>query len=127
MNCVKNLTRECGIHESIAIQSATYNPARFLGIDDTTAMAYITIVYPLFIRATSGINEIFIINHEDILLLSIFIGILTGISNGIIFKTGLNNGGYGVLSKIISNKKKASITKSNMIINSIIVLITCYC
>ncbi len=94
----------------------------FLGIDDTTAMAYITIVYPLFIRATSGINEIFIINHEDILLLSIFIGILTGISNGIIFKTGLNNGGYGVLSKIISNKKKASITKSNMIINSIIVL-----
>lgn len=34
LNCVKNLTRECGIHESIAIQSATYNPARFLGIDD---------------------------------------------------------------------------------------------
>ena len=94
----------------------------FLGLDDTTAMAYITIVYPLFIKATSGINQIFLINHEDILLFAIFIGILTGISNGIIFKTGLNNGGYGILSKIIANKNKSSITKSNMIINSIIVL-----
>ena len=97
----------------------------FLGIEDTTAMADWLMRLPAFwlqCGHAAGINEIFIINHKDILLLSIFIGILTGISNGIIFKTGLNNGGYGVLSKIISNKKKASITKSNMIINSIIVL-----
>lgn len=94
----------------------------FLGIDDITAMGYITIVYPLFIKSTAGINEIFLINNDNILLFSIFIGILTGISNGIIFKTGLNNGGYGVLSKIISNKNKSSLTRSNMIINSIIVI-----
>lgn len=34
MNCVKNLINECDIDESIAIRSATYNPAKFLGIEN---------------------------------------------------------------------------------------------
>ena len=50
---------------------------------------------------TTNTARFYLLNRAVLFLLfAIFIGILTGLSNGIIFKTGLNNGGYGNLVKI---------------------------
>ena len=95
----------------------------FLDKDDTVAAGFITIIYPLFIKATEGFSEIFLINYDEKLLVSIFAGVISGITNGIIYKTGLNTGGLGVISKIIGNKCKTSVAKVNFIINMLIVVL----
>lgn len=94
-----------------------------LGQDDTIAMGFITVVYPLFIKATSGVDQIFLISQDSVLLLAIFIGLISGISNGLMLKTGLNTGGFSIISKTIAKKRKSSVTKVNFIINVIIVII----
>ena len=79
-----------------------------------------TFIYPLFVRITSYINFIYI---SDKIIISILIGIITGISVGLIYKIGFNNGGISILVEIISKYTKISISVVSFIINIIIVLL----
>ncbi len=98
----------------------------FLGKEDTTAAGFTTIVYPLFIKATEDIQYLFIIDNESKLLMAIVAGIISGITIGLIYKIGLNNGGFGAISKIISKAIKQSVSKINFIVNMTIVIIGGY-
>lgn len=98
----------------------------YLGKEDTTAAAFITIVYPLFVKATQGIGAIFLVDTNSKMLIAIVAGIITGITSGIVYKTGLNTGGFGIIAKIIGNKKQKSVPKINFILNMIIVIIGGY-
>lgn len=95
----------------------------FLDKENTMAAFFITVVYPLFVKVTVGIDEIFLISRDNLLLLAIFYGLIAGLSSGMIYKVGLNTGGFGVISKIISKKRNKSISNVNMIINFGIVLV----
>lgn len=98
----------------------------FLSKEDTEAAIFITVVSPLFVKVTAGIDEIFLISKDNYLLFAIFGGILNGISNGIIYKIGLNTGGVGVLSKVIAKKYQQGVSRVNFIINLIILLLGGY-
>lgn len=98
----------------------------YLSKEDTTACLFTMIVHPLFIRVTSGVEEIFLISNNDILLCAIFGGILNGFTSGVIYKIGLNTGGVGAISKVVANKLKQGVAKINLIINIIIVLLGGY-
>ena len=98
----------------------------YLGLEDTMAALFITIVYPLFVEVTSGLSAIIVVDTSNILLITIFAGFIGGITNGLIYRTGLNTGGLGVLTKILHNRKKIAITKVSLIINLIIVLVGGY-
>lgn len=98
----------------------------YLSKEDTTACIFITIVYPLLVKATAGIDEIFLIDNNNVLLFSIFGGILNGLSNGIIYKIGLNTGGIGIITKVVAQKLQQGISKINLIFNIIIVLLGGY-
>lgn len=95
----------------------------FLGFEDSIAALYIAIVFPLFIKMFDFLVSYFSFSRENLLLAVIFGGILNGISNGMLYQTGLNTGGFGVISKIIYKYSHRSVTSVNFIINSIIVVV----
>lgn len=98
----------------------------YLSKEDTTACVFTMIVYPLLVKATAGIDEWFILSQDNILLFAIIGGILNGINNGMIYKIGLNTGGVGTISKVVSKTIQQGVSQINFIINIIIVLLGGY-
>ncbi len=95
----------------------------FLGIEKTSGAVVSTIIYPVFVEMTSNISEYIQIDLSDKILISIFLGILSGVTTGMVYKVGFSNGGFSIISEIISKYKKISISNTSFVINLIIVLI----
>lgn len=86
-----------------------------------------TFVYPVFVDATEIITDFITLNNSDIIISSIFAGILTGWVAGLTCKVELSQGGITLINQILYEKFRISISKSNFLINFIIVLIGGYC
>lgn len=95
----------------------------YLGIEKTTGSLLGTIAYPLAVKLTSNLNGIIDPTTVDILLLVIFAGVLSGIANGLMYKSGYSNGGFPIISQVLFEKFKISVGKSSLIINVTIVSI----
>ena len=95
----------------------------FLGVERTSGSIVATFVYPLFVKLTSLFTANIIIDTSDVILIAIFIGVIGGFANGIMYKTGFSNGGLPIISQIIYEKFKIPIGKSSFIINGFIVLL----
>lgn len=94
----------------------------YLGVERTSGTVVATIVYPMFVQFTSGISDYISVNTNDLLVISIFLGVLLGILNGFICKTGFSGGGIPAISQILHRKFKVSIGKCNFFVNALIVL-----
>ncbi|MBE6147666.1 MAG: YitT family protein [Firmicutes bacterium] len=97
--------------------------AIFLGIEKTSGALVSTLVYPFFVEITSGIGTLIPVDLSDQVLISIFIGVLSGITTGIVYKMGFSNGGISIISEIIAKYKKLSISNVSFFINMIIVIV----
>lgn len=95
----------------------------YLGIERTSATILASFIYPLFVQLTKPLGELFVINTNDLFIVIIFAGVLTGISNGLMYKTKYSNGGFPVVSQILYKYFRVPIAKSSLIINMTIVLI----
>jgi len=95
----------------------------FLGFEKTSGAVVSTIVYPIFVDLTANIGNYIQVDLSDKILISIFLGVLAGVTTGIVYKVGFSNGGVSIISEIISKYKKVSISNTSFIINMIIVLI----
>lgn len=95
----------------------------YLGKERTLGSLLATFLYPLFVKITSTIPEYITVNHNDIFLMIIFAGIIGGIANGLIYKTGFSNGGLPIISQILDKYFKIPVTKSSMVINAIIIIV----
>lgn len=95
----------------------------FLGIEKSSGAVVSTIIYPFFIELTSNIGAYIPVDLSDKILISIFLGILSGITTGMVYKVGFSNGGFSIISEIISKYKKISLSTTGFVINLIIVLI----
>lgn len=95
----------------------------FLGFEKTSGAVVSTIVYPIFVELTADIGSYLPIDLSDKILISIFIGILSGVTTGMVYKVGFSNGGFSIISEIISKYKKVSISSISFIINLIIVIV----
>ena len=98
----------------------------FLGKKKTRGTLIAAILYPLFVYLTSFLRPLINIDMSDILMISILVGVISGFCNGLLYKTGFSNGGLPVISQILNKKFKIPMGKSNLVINSIIVLIGGY-
>ena len=98
----------------------------FLGREVLIGIIYASIIYPIFIYLTENITDIIIFNYSDIFLITIIAGILSGVTNGIIYKNGFASSGLGVLAPIFNKYFKVSVSSANFVINAIIVLIGGY-
>lgn len=95
----------------------------YLGKNRTAGTLVATFIYPLFVELTSNIDKFIQIELTDLLVISIFIGVIGGLANGALYKTGFSNGGLPIISQILFDKFKIPIGKTNFLINITITLI----
>lgn len=96
----------------------------YLGYKRTIGTIIFSLAYPLLVHITTFLNGIIVINNpDDIFLVVIFAGALSGIANGLMYKTGYSNGGFPVISQYLYEKYQISINKSSLIINMSIVFL----
>ena len=95
----------------------------YLGFERTAGTIAASIIYPFFVQITSSLNNIFSFQQKELLLIVIFAGFLSGIANGLMYKTRYSNGGFPVISQILYEYFKIPIAKSSLIINLLIVII----
>ena len=95
----------------------------FLGLKRTSGTIIATITYPILVEVTSYLTQYIKIDISDLFLISIFIGVIGGLSNGLMYKTGFSNGGLPIISQILYEKLKFPISKTSFSINGVIVLI----
>ncbi|MBR2678596.1 MAG: YitT family protein [Bacilli bacterium] len=95
----------------------------YLGMERTMTSLAASIAYPVLVKLTANITNIIEIDYSDFLLLVIFAAVLCGVANGLMYKSGYNNGGFPVISQILYDKYKISVAKSSLVINVVIVLI----
>ena len=93
----------------------------FLKKETTLGTVLATISYPLFIKLTSFFN----LNISTNLLNVIITGIISGLTNGYIYKLGFTAGGINTIAPIINKYKNIKVGTINLIINIIILLIGC--
>ena len=79
---------------------------------------------PLFINLTSYITDLFYINTSELLLSSVFGGLLFGFGAGLIFKAGFTAGGTDIVNQIVSKYLKISIGTSMLLTDGMIVLLS---
>lgn len=80
-------------------------------------------LYPLFILLTYNISDLILINYHELEVISLFAGIMLGVSNGLVEKTGFLSGGTDILQKILVKYIKISTGVSFIIIEGSILLL----
>jgi len=98
----------------------------YLGYKKTIGTIVASLAFPLFIALASPLNSIIQARPEDMLIIVVFAGILQGIANGLMYRSGYSNGGFPIISQILEEKYKIPVAKSSLVINLIIVLIGGY-
>ena len=98
----------------------------YLGIERTSFSLFAAFFYPFLVEITSNITNYLTIATDDLLLISIFIGVIGGFANGLMYKTGFSNCGLPIICQILYEKLKIPYSRSSLAINGIIVLIGGY-
>ena len=98
----------------------------FLGYREASSALIATLVYPFFVFITKDISNLSIFSQNDIIASSIFAGVLNGLVYGYICKINMSQGGTVLICQILYEKFKISVSQSNLIINTLIVLSGAY-
>lgn len=99
-----------------AVFGTTYGAKNILG----------TILYPIFIKATTLIMKVVSFENTSLFLLILIGGVLSGIGFGMIKKSGYSLGGFYVLYDILNKKFKISIGKASLICNVLVVVLSVF-
>lgn len=94
-----------------------------LGKDLTKNSLLGSILFPIFVKLTSRINQIIVINDLELLIMTIIGGTLSGIGYGLLFKNNFTSGGTDILNQIAEKKFKMPMSKSMIYIDGAIVLL----
>lgn len=82
-----------------------------------------TILFPIFVKLTSGFSSYLTINPSEIFLYALFGGVLYGIGAGLVFKAGFTTGGTDIINQIITKYLKVSMGTSLILSDGLIVLV----
>lgn len=85
-----------------------------------------SLTFPLLVMLTANINDYLKIDINQLLLSSVFGGILLGLGGGMIFKAGFSTGGTDILNHIIAKYKKISVGTSILLTDGSIVLLSAF-
>lgn len=95
----------------------------YLGYRKTIGSIVASLLYPLFIQLTLPLSHLLNPTEVDVLLMVIFAGVLSGVANGLMYRTGYNMGGFSTISQILYEHKKISVAKSTLFLNVSVVLL----
>lgn len=97
-----------------------------LGKKKTKATILGSILFPLFVSLTSDISRIIDIDTNELLLISVFGGVVYGFGAGMIYKAGFTTGGTDIINQILSKYLKISMGNSMLYCDGTIVLLTAF-
>ena len=95
-----------------------------LGKEKTKATILGSLLFPILVELTSSINVWIGLDTSQLLLSSVFGGVLYGFGLGMIFKAGFTTGGTDILNQIVSKYGKMGMGKSMIICDGSIVLLS---
>jgi len=93
-----------------------------LGKEKTLGSILGSLLFPIFVKLTADIHVYIDIDNTELLLASIFGGVLNGFGAGLIFKAGFTTGGTDIINQIISKYFKVSIGQAMLMSDGLIVL-----
>ena len=85
-----------------------------------------SILFPVFVNLTSNIGSIINIDTDQLLLISVFGGVVYGFGAGMIYKAGFTTGGTDIINQILSKYLKISMGNSMLYCDGSIVLLTAF-
>lgn len=94
----------------------------FLDFDKTASTLVTTFLYPALVKITEPLINIIPIETNDIFIVVIITGVILGISNGLMYKSGYSNGGLTVITQTLYKYFNISVAKSGFVLNIAIVL-----
>lgn len=92
-----------------------------LGKEKTKYSVLGTIVFPIFLELTVHIGKLIPMDTSQLLLSSVFGGVIYGFGIGLILKAGFTTGGTDIVNQILSKYLKISIGKCMLITDGLIV------
>ena len=93
----------------------------FLGKESTKGSIIGSLLFPIFVWLTANLIIYIPIDNSDLLLNSIFGGILQGVGLGLVIKAGFTTGGTDILNHIIAKYGKTSVGTGMLITSSLII------
>ena len=97
-----------------------------LGKEKIKATILGSILFPIFVNLTSNIGSIIDIDTNQLLLISVFGGVVYGFGAGMIYKAGFTTGGTDIINQILSKYLKISMGNSMLYCDGTIVLLTAF-
>ena len=97
-----------------------------LGKEKTKNTVLGSILFPALVELTKHINIWLQLDTSQLLLSSVFGGVVYGFGLGMIFKAGFTTGGTDILNQIVSKYSKISIGKSMLLIDGGIVFLSAF-
>ena len=94
----------------------------FLDFDKTASTLVTTFLYPALVKITEPLINIIPIETNDIFIVVIITGVILGVSNGLMYKSGYSNGGLTVITQTLYKYFNISVAKSGFVLNIAIVL-----
>ncbi len=92
-----------------------------LGREKTLKSTLGSLLLPVFIKITAMLAEIVNIEQVDLLLATIFGGVLAGTGLGLMHRAGYTSGGTDIINQIFNKYLKISIGKAMMITDGLII------
>lgn len=96
----------------------------FFGYNYALKIVAVTIMYPIFLKATMLITNLINLENTSLFLIMVIGGALLGFSSGLIRKSGFNPGGFAVICDIMYKYLHLSIGNASNIINFILIFIS---
>ena len=93
-----------------------------LGKKNTINTIVGSLLLPLFISLTHPLSSMIDLSGIDMIVISVIGGVLMGVGNGIIFKSGFTSGGTDIIEDILCKYAHISLGKSIMLIDGFVVL-----
>lgn len=99
----------------------------FLGFKEVKKILIMTITYPL-VMFLLEVNNVVIVKSDDLFLVSVFCGVVMGVSGGLTFRAGFSSGGTDSLAKVIKYRwlPHMGINDITFAINSLIVIASAF-
>ena len=94
----------------------------FFGYSYSVKLLAVTIMYPVFLKATTLITNFIDLENTSLFLLMLIGGGLIGFSSAFIRRSGFNAGGFNVLYDIMNKYFYLSVGTSGLIINVLLII-----
>ena len=85
-----------------------------------------SIIFPISISLTANITKYIVISSHDLLLISVFIGVLYGVANGLVHRHGYSSGGSEIIGKIMAKYLRIPYSRAIAMFDIAVVLAGAY-